>query len=271
MSRSSLIPTDNVADDSPRQLRALVEYDGTNYYGFQIQASRPTIQRALEEVLARVLGERVRIRYAGRTDTGVHALGQVIAFRATWRHGLTDLERALNALLPPDIAVRRVEWVDDPQFHPRYSARSRVYRYTVWNAPWRSPLVCRFAHHEPRPLDVDRMNEAAQLLLGEHDFAAFGQATHGDVTVRYVYAAGWRRWDGAVPGGVVAEQRWLVFDIEANAFLRRMVRTIVSTLLEVGKGMRSVDSVAQLLAQRDRALAAPPAAACGLSLIEVKY
>lgn len=271
MSETSLVQTGNVVADESRQLRALVEYDGTNYYGFQIQASCPTVQHVLEEALARIVGERIRIRYAGRTDTGVHALGQVIAFRAAWRHSPADLERALNALLPADVAVRRVEWVDDPQFHPRYSARSRVYRYTVWNAPWRSPLVCRFAHHEPRPLDIERMNEAAQLLLGEHDFASFGQATHGDVTVRYVYSAGWRQLDPATPSEAAAGQRWLVFDIEANAFLRRMVRTIVGALLEVGKGVRSVESIAELLVQRDRALAPPPAAACGLSLIEVKY
>jgi tRNA pseudouridine38-40 synthase len=131
-------------------------------------------------------------------------------------------------------------------------------------------LVCRFAHHEPKPLDIDRMNAGARLLVGEHDFASFGQPTHGDSTVRQVYDAVWR-WPAASSPGAGDAGHLLQFEIEANAFLRRMVRTIVGTLLEVGKGYRSVESVAQVLGQRDRALAAPPAAACGLSLTEVKY
>lgn len=244
-------------------VRALAEYDGTQYYGFQVQDGRPTVQGTLEAVLARVTGEAVRIRYAGRTDTGVHALGQVIAFHTSWRHPLADLERAMNALLPDDIAVRQLEPVQDPRFHPRYSARSRLYRYSVWTAPWRSPLACRFAHHEPRPLDVDAMNRCAQILVGEHDFASFGQPTQGESTVRAVYRARWYRPE---PAGQL-----LCFEIEANAFLRRMVRTIVGTLLEVGKGFRTESDVASLLALPDRRRAAPPAPACGLCLVAVEY
>lgn len=241
-----------------------MEYVGTNYYGFQIQAQRPTVQGALEKALAELGGEAIRIRYAGRTDTGVHALGQVIAFHIRWRHALSDLERACNARLPDDIAVRQVELVTDPHFHPRYSARARVYRYSVWTAPVRSPLHCRTTHHEPRALDLARMNEAAALLVGSHDFAAFGQPTHGESTVRVVHAARWRSYqDSGVP--------LVVFDIEANAFLRRMARTITGTLLEVGKGIRPVENVADVLRAKERALAAQPAPACGLCLLEVKY
>jgi tRNA pseudouridine38-40 synthase len=240
-----------------------VEYDGTSYYGFQIQARRPTIQGSLEEVLARLTGERIRIRYAGRTDAGVHALGQVISFHTRWRHAVADLERAWNALLPVDIAVRHVQPVTDQRFHPRYSARSRVYRYTVWTAAWRSPMHSRYAHHEPRPLDVDSMNRAARFLVGEHDFATFGQPTQGESTVRVVAVAEWRQEDSANPQ--------LLFNVEANAFLRRMVRSMVGTMLEVGRGFRSADEVAEVLAARDRRLAAPPAPPGGLCLMEVKY
>lgn len=251
-------------------MRALVEYDGTSYYGFQVQTGQPTIQGTLEAVLARITGEQVRIRYAGRTDTGVHALGQVIAFHTRWRHNPADLERALNALLPADIAVRQVAVADDPDFHPRFSARSRVYRYSVWMDRWPAPLLCRFAHHEPRPLDVVQMNSGAQILVGQHDFASFGQPTQGESTVRVVHRAAWHPADAWDRSASSAGQM-LVFEIEANAFLRRMVRTMVGTLLEVGKGFRTVDGVAEVLAARDRMRAAPPAAACGLCLIEVKY
>jgi tRNA pseudouridine38-40 synthase len=249
-----------MGNSQPLHVRALVEYDGTDYFGFQVQAAQPTIQGTLEETLGRLTGTSPRLRYAGRTDTGVHALGQVIAADLSWQHSLADLERACNALLPPAIAVRHVELVESQGFHPRFSARSRIYRYTVWVAPWRSPLHQRYAHHEPRPLDLSVMNAAAATLVGAHDFATFGQPTQGDSTVRKVHRATWR-----------ADDLRLYFEVEGNAFLRRMVRTMVGTLLEVGRGERPVASVAEMLAMRDRSLAAAPAPACGLCLVAVKY
>ena len=253
-------PTPLPADDPRLHVCAIAEYDGTDYHGFQILSGKPSVQGELERVLQRLTGEPVRIRYAGRTDAGVHAQGQVISAHVRWRHSLGDLQRACNALLPPDIALHGLDEVTDPTFHPRFSARSRVYRYTVWTGPERSPLHRRTMHHEPRPLELATMNRAAALLVGSHDFASFGQPTQGEVTVREVQRAHWQQ-DGPQ----------LVFEIEANAFLRRMVRTITATLLEVGKGDRSVDSVRALLATPNRALAAPPAPACGLCLVEVKY
>ena len=248
------------AESTRTPVRALVEYDGTHYYGFQVLSDKASVQGALEQVLQRLTGHPTRIRYAGRTDAGVHAAGQVIAADVAWRHSLTDLERAWNALLPADIAVRQLAEVTDPTFHPRFSARSRVYRYSVWTAPWRSPLHARYSHHVPQSLEVDQMNQAAAVLIGSHDFASFGQPTQGDSTVRDVMRANWQRTD------------WMLhFEIEANAFLRHMVRTVVGTLLAVGHGHRSVASVIQLLAAPNRAQAAPPAPACGLSLVEVKY
>lgn len=251
------------APDSAQPLlavRALVAYDGTDYHGFQILSDKPSVQGALEQALQRLTGQSTRIRYAGRTDAGVHAEGQVIAANVVWRHSLADLERAWNAQLPLDIAVRELAEVDDTRFHPRFSARSRVYRYTVWTAPVRSPLQRRYTHHQPKRLDVQRMNQAAAMLVGSHDFASFGQPTQGESTVREVLRAGWQ-----------ASGSLLIFEIEANAFLRRMVRTIVGTLLDVGAGRRSVENVSQVLAAQDRAQAASPAPACGLCLVEVKY
>lgn len=239
--------------------RATVEYDGTDYYGFQVQANRPTIQGTLEHALADIAGEAVRVIGAGRTDTGVHALGQVIGFRLAWRHSVEDLQRALNARLPEDIVIREVALAEEG-FHPRFSARSRVYRYTVLNQPLRSPLARRFAHQVAEPLDLAAMNAAAETLVGWHDFATFGNPMRGESTVRQVMRAGW-----------VSADDVLFFDIEANAFLRRMVRTVVSALLLIGQGKMEAESMAALLAARERRQAPPPAPACGLCLMQVKY
>jgi tRNA pseudouridine38-40 synthase len=243
------------------RVRAVVAYDGTDYGGFQRQANAPTIQSALETALAQVTQEPVGIMAAGRTDAGVHARGQVIGFDTAWRHTPGDLQRALNAVLPADIAVRDVEEAA-PDFHPRYDARSRGYRYTVYNAPERCPLARRHSLHVPDVLDVAAMQRAARSLVGEHDFATFGQSPQGQgkSTVRRVLAAEW--------GG---EPPWLTFDIEGNAFLYRMVRSIVGTLLQVGRGGMSEEEFEVVLAARDRSQAGPTAPPHGLCLIEVKY
>lgn len=240
-------------------LKAVVEYDGTEYRGFQIQAEGPTVQGELEKALARLTGQKVRIKAAGRTDTGVHALGQVISFKVEWNHSLEDLHRGLNALLPRDIAVK--ELAPAPEgFHPRFSALMRHYRYTILNTPWRSPLRDRYAYHFPGPLDVEAMNLAASFLVGEHDFASFGMPPEGENTVRAVYRAEWRR-----------EGDLLHFDIVANAFLRRMVRLIVGTLLRVGVGKLSPDDVKDILEARDIRLSGPAAPARGLCLVKIEY
>lgn len=241
------------------RVRAVVAYDGTDYGGFQRQANAPTIQAALEAALAQVTQEAIVVLAAGRTDAGVHAVGQVIAFDTAWRHGPGDLQRALNAVLPTDIAVRGVgEAAQD--FHPRYDARSRRYRYTLYNAPVRCPLARRYSLHVVTPLDVAAMRSAARSLVGEHDFATFGRPPQGQVTVRRVLAA---EWNGELPG--------LTFDIEANAFLYRMVRGIVGTLLQVGRGEMSVEEFSAVLASCDRSRAGPTVSPCGLCLMEVKY
>ena len=241
------------------RVRAVVAYDGTNYHGFQRQRNAPTVQAALEAAIAQVTQEPVTILAAGRTDAGVHALGQVIAFDTHWRHGDGALQRALNATLPADIAVREVAAAPD-DFHPRRDARSRHYRYTVYNAAVRSPVGRQYHWHVPQPLDVEVMQTATGALIGEHDFATFGQPPQGHVTVRYVLRAEWR---AALPT--------LYFDIEANAFLYRMVRSIVGTLVEVGRGNIGVTDFVRRFQRANRDLAGPTAPARGLCLVAVRY
>jgi len=198
----------------------------------------------------------VRIAGAGRTDAGVHATGQVISFRAASALDGQALGRGVNALLPEDIAVGAVEQADE-RFHARFSATSRTYEYRVRNAPARAPLERLRELHLPGTLDVAAMREAAQHLLGRHDFAAFAAGESGERTVRRVGLA----QDGAV----------VRFEIEADAFLRGMVRGIMGTLLWVGRGKIGPGRFGEILAEQDRSLAGPSAAAKGLCLVAVEY
>jgi tRNA pseudouridine38-40 synthase len=244
------------------RVRAIVAYDGTDYSGYQRQDNAVTVQEALEAALARVTASdpgSVTILAAGRTDAGVHASGQVIAFDTAWRHGLDDLHRALNAVLPADIAVLEVKETA-ASFHPRYDARSRRYRYSIYNTSIRSPLERRYSLHVAAPLDVEAMQRAARLLIGEHDFVTFGQPPQGNNTVRRVLEAEWR-----------GESPQLHFDIEANAFLYRMVRSIVGTLLQVGRGEWDVGAFEAALAACERSQAGPTAPPHGLCLVKVIY
>ena len=249
-----------------RSFRATVEYDGTAYFGFQRQRRGPnragvSSQEELEEALGRLAGHPVRVTGAGRTDTGVHALGQVIGFTIEWpeHRGDDALLRALNANLPPDIAARTLAEAP-PGFHPRFDARRRTYEYHVLNAPVRRPLLRQRAWHVAAALDEARMNAAAALLVGERDFATFGRPPVGDNTVRTITSAAWRR-----------EGDLLVFRVGANAFLYRMVRSLVGSLRKVGDGSWSVDDFAAALAARDRKRSASAAPAHGLYLVAVEY
>ena len=248
-----------IGRDFGRRVMAVIEYDGTDYLGFQLQAEGRTIQSEVERALAEVTRRETRVIGAGRTDAGVHAVGQVISFVPQWRHSLTELQRAMNAVLPEDIAVHQVTWVAD-DFHPRFSALSREYRYTILNQPHRSPLARRFAYHYRKPLDLEAMDRAAKCLVGSHDFASFGRPPQGENTVRQVYRAGCTRQD------------WFIyFDIVANAFLYRMVRNIVGTLLPVGIGELLPEGYEEILQARDRRRAGPPVPGHGLCLMRVNY
>ncbi len=251
-----------------RNYRMTVAYDGTAYSGFQIQVDRPTIQGELEEALARLTTKPVRVHGAGRTDAGVHAQGQVISFRAEWRHSIEDLQRGMNALLPPDVAVRESAEASE-RFHARYSAKSREYRYKLYIAPVREPLLDRYAHHLGRPVGWTAMEQASASLVRQADFAAFGQAPNGEGTVRTIYEAGWRQRSLAWGCGQTIEMG--EFRIIANGFLRGMVRRIVGTLIDVGSGALDPGGFDNILGAREIRRASPPAAACGLSLWHVEY
>lgn len=218
------------------------------------------MQGVLEEALQAVTRQTSRVVGSGRTDAGVHASGQVVGFRVTWEHPLADLHRALNAVLPADLVVRELAEAAE-NWHARFSATRRTYRYTILNQAVRSPLDRRYAHLVTQPLTPERLQAGANLLIGEHDFASFGRPMQeGETTVRQIFAATWRQ-----------EAVRFTFEVTGNAFLRGMVRSLVGSLLQVGLGVWSVEQLADVLAARERARAAAPAPACGLCLLKVDY
>lgn len=242
--------------------RFTLEYDGTEFEGWQRQApGHRTVQGALEDALARVTGAFAPVAGAGRTDAGVHAEGQVASAELRTRLAPAELWRALNAVLPVDLAVVGLE-LAAPGFHARRDACAKLYRYRVWNGPSRSPLRERRALRVAGRLDVTAMARAAAPLRGRHDFSSFQAAgSHARSPVRTLFAAEIR----GVAGGE------LEFELLGDGFLRHMVRNVVGTLLEVGRGRRAAETLAGVLAARDRAAAGPTAAAHGLTLMEVRY
>ena len=244
-------------EGGPVRYRARVEYDGTEFDGFQVQPGRRTVQGELEAALSRLSDTRgVRVVAAGRTDAGVHAAGQVIAFTYPGRLPAGELERALAAILPSDIGVHGVRRAS-PGFHPRYAARYREYRYTVWNGP-RSPLRERHALGVRAPLDVAAMTEAASVLVGRHDFSAFGAADRQPIrTIHWIRV---RRTGHEV-----------TIDVAADAFLRQMVRSIVAALLRAGRGEIAGGEIAEALGSGSRAFHGAVAPPHGLCLRRVVY
>lgn len=237
-----------------------MEYDGTDFLGFQRQAQGRTVQAVLEDGLRRIGWAGRSVLAAGRTDTGVHAVGQVIAFDLDWAHGTDALRRALNANLPDDVAVQAAA-ESAPEFHPRFDARARRYRYTILNAPVRSPLRARYAWQVAAPLDRVALQAASTRLIGTYDFGAFGtDPDGGENTVRTVSLAAWS-----------ASGDELYFDIQADAFLYRMVRSLTGALRRVGAGEMSAEAFGALLAARDRGQCPPLAPPQGLCLKEVLY
>lgn len=259
----------------------LVAYDGTDFHGFQLQREEPTVQGALEAALVACTGVQIRVTGSGRTDAGVHATGQVVSAQVQWKHSVQNLQNAWNAYLPSSIAVRQLIEAQ-PAFHPRFSAEKRTYRYTIYDSgnyvgssiqrmPKSSPLVDRFALYVPHPLDVEAMQAAATALVGEHDFATFGQPPQGENTVRTVHEATWQIVETNLPSLHDYPGRRLTFTVTANAFLRQMVRNFVGTLLMVGKGQWCPSVVETLIRVCDRSRCAPPAPPQGLILEYVTY
>lgn len=242
--------------------RLTLEYDGANFEGWQVQSGpHRTVQGELGTAIARVTGQRVRTIGASRTDAGVHAEGQVVSAVIATELTPEVLQRALNGTLAADAAVVEAERAPD-DFHARYSARAKLYRYQVWNRPRRSPLRAARFLRVARRLDVAAMSKAAEAFVGRHDFAALqGAGSEVDCTVRTLA----RLQIEADPEGAIA------FSVEGDSFLRHMVRNLVGTLLEVGSGRRPIESMAELLAGGDRRRAGPTAPAHGLTLVRVLY
>ena len=242
-------------------IKAVVEYDGTDFRGFQRQPSRPTVQGELERALAKLFKEEThKIIGAGRTDAGVHATGQVVSFQIPETFPADKIRPAVNGLLPISIRLRRAEVVAD-EFHARYSAKSRTYIYVVLNRDEPTALLTRYTWHPRQPLDLDAMRTASGVLIGRKDFASFGAPDRkGGKTVRRILNLEIRRRKDAI-----------FYLIRADGFLRGMVRAIVGTLVEVGSGKRGPEEVAEILSACDRkasGLSAPPR---GLYLTRVEY
>jgi tRNA pseudouridine38-40 synthase len=243
-----------------RNVKVVVQYDGTDYFGFQFQPGVPTIQWELERVLSMIVKERVSVYGSGRTDAGVHAAGQVISFRTDGTIPIEKLCIAMNSLLPSSIAAVEASEVE-ASFHARYSARSRLYAYDVLNTTVPNALASRFSWHVRCPLDVPAMDESARSLLGVHDFSSFACADRDEGSpIRDLQEI-----------DVTRAGEHLIVTMRANAFLRSMARVIVGTLVEVGLSMRPGSDIERILDAADRRLAGKTAPAHGLCLREVEY
>ncbi len=247
--------------------KLLIQYDGTDFHGWQVQENDRTIQGELERVIGMLADAKVSVNGSGRTDAGVHAEGQVANVHLPdGKFTPEKLKAAINGNLWRDIRIMKCEIAPD-EFHARFSAKKKTYLYRVVNAPVMSPFWRRFAHNEHRPLDVARMNQVARLFLGEHDWTAFASArSDGESRVRTILDFTVEsRWDDRAQGTLIE------FRITATGFLRYMVRSIVGTMLEVGRGEKDSDTIQTAIITGDRSLAGKTASAQGLTLLRVEY
>lgn len=252
-----------------RNLRLVLSYDGTDFHGWQIQPNAVTVQGCLIQALEGILGETVQLHGSGRTDAGAHALAQVANFKSASKIPIEILPKALNRRLPPSIRVRKA--AEAPlDFHARYRVLSKTYQYRVWMGEICPPFLWRYVHHYTFPLDLEAVSRAAALFEGEHDFASFaasdgrkerGRSEEG-TTTRRIFRSEFRR-RGSSP--------MLVYEVRGTGFLRHMVRNMVGTLLEVGRGKLQLDDIPRILAARERPQAGPTVPAKGLVLVHVDY
>jgi len=246
-----------------RRIRIALAYDGTDFHGWQVQPDLPTIQGTLEVVVSEIEGAFVRVEGSGRTDAGVHALAQVAAFSIANPIPVENLKRAMNRLLPRSIRVLAVEEAA-ADFHPRFQARAKTYEYRIWRGEICRPFERLYVLHHPYPLDLERMIDAARVFEGEHDFSAFAAADERDEEgaskVRTIFSS-----HLAPPG------ERLVYRVRGSGFLKHMVRNMVGTLLEAGKGNLDAEGVCALLAPGVNVKAGPTAPARGLFLVGVEY
>jgi tRNA pseudouridine38-40 synthase len=259
-----------------RNIRLTVGYDGTDFQGWQRQPSEPTIQGLLESLLATILGEPVSLTGSGRTDAGVHAANQVASFKTSCSIPCGNIVKALNDRLPSSVRIKDAGDAA-PSFHARFGVVSKTYRYRILLAPIASPFVARFVYHYPYTLDRKKMNEAARLFEGEHDFTSFAASEGRTEESRDGQEISVRRHRGKVRTILSSRTFWrpttsiLIYEIRGSGFLHHMVRNIAGTLIEVGRGALSPQDIPRILRARDRTLAGPTAPAQGLCLWRVDY
>jgi tRNA pseudouridine38-40 synthase len=275
-----------------RNIRLVIAYDGTDFHGWQRQPHAPTVQGCIEAGIEKIVGGQVHVWGSGRTDAGVHALNQVANFKTDCPIPCENLAKALNDVLPPTVRIKEAREVPD-KFHARYDVRAKTYRYRILQAPICPPFLCRFVHHHPYPLDRRRMAEAARWLVGEHDFTSFagGVGEGSPTTPGQADLPLWPSQAGAqraplprregtpsmvrriYQSGVLWRPRtsMLIYEVRGSGFLHHMVRNIVGTLLEVGRGKLTPEDVVRILKARDRSLAGPTAPPQGLCLMQVEY
>jgi tRNA pseudouridine38-40 synthase len=250
-----------------RYLKLTIAYDGTDFHGWQMQTGKPTIQGEIVAVLRRLTQENIAIHGSGRTDAGVHALGQVASFRTQTALTTDELQRALNALLPPAIRIVAAEETG-PDFNARWSARAKTYRYRLYRGKVVPPMIWRYVLHYPFPLDEDSMRDAAARFVGSHDFASFAASTGSEdddkerSTVREVYGTELARSQ---------DNQELVFTVRGRSFLRYMVRKLVGTLLDVGRGRLTPEDIDKLFALKDRSKSGPTVPPQGLCMVSVEH
>ena len=243
-----------------RNIKLTISYDGTNYKGWQVQKNGWTVQAEIEHAIMEIFGKRHRVHGAGRTDAGVHAKAQVAHFKAPPAILVEKIPTALNAILPEDVAIIHAEEVP-PDFHSRFDAGSKRYRYCVLNSRCRDPFSEKYSWRVPYRLDIPLMEKEASFLLGRHDFKSFQARDKRErISVREIFHI-----------DIKKKKTFLTIDIEADGFLYNMVRNIVGTMVDIGRGYFPPGSMRKILKNRDRTTAGPTAPAKGLFLVEVKY
>jgi tRNA pseudouridine38-40 synthase len=256
-----------------RNIKLILAYDGTDFSGWQIQPGQPTIQGALTDVVEKLTQQRPAIQAAGRTDAGVHATGQVANFKTHSELSAAEFQRALNALLPPSIRVVAAEEAG-PDFHARWNAVAKTYRYRIFRGRVVPPFLWRYVQHDPFPLDFDAMAEAARHFDGEHDFTSFAASSGSEeddrerTMTRVIYRSEMVRVSGGESHS--SEEEW-VYVVRGKSFLRYMVRKIVGTLVDVGRGKLHPEDIPKLFEMRDRSKSGPTMPPHGLCLSEVEY
>jgi len=242
-----------------RNIILTIAYDGSNYSGWQIQKNAVTIQEIVQQLLEKIVKHNIKMRVAGRTDAGVHAVGQVASFKTKSKMNSGEFKEAMNSLLPSDIRIMEVEDKDD-NFHPRYRAIRRWYRYIIYNADVHSPFFKNYVLWLKREIDVDLLSQYCKRIIGDHDFTSFAVMEEGRSPIRKIYECEVKR-----------KGDFIVLDITANSFLRKMVRSIIGTFLELEKNHKNPEELDRIMLAKERRLTGKTACPYGLYLMKVYY